>query len=136
MNYESMAEELLSIRAGLLHVPANQMMNDFVRGELFVLNYLMVHGGTAFPKDLSRGMDVSSARIAALLNQMVKKEWVIRAADTEDCRQTIITLTEKGRKEVEKKRTEIVEVVVQMLKNIGPEDAKELLRIERKIMKT
>lgn len=136
MNYESMAEELLRIRAGLLHVPVTQMMNDFVRGELFVLNYLLVHSGIAFPKDLSRGMGVSSARVAALLNQMVKKGWVVRVADTEDCRQTIITLTETGRTEVEEKRSEIIEAVVQMLKNIGPEDAEELLRIERKIMKT
>lgn len=135
MNYESMAEELISIRAGLLHVPANQMMNDFVRGELFVLNYLIVHSGFAFPKDLSRSMGVSSARIAALLNHMEKKGWVVRVADTEDCRQTIITLTETGRAEVETKKAEIVEAIVQMLKRIGPEDAEELLRIERKIMK-
>lgn len=134
MDYETIAEELLSIRSRLLHVPANQMMNEFVRGELFVLNYLLIHNGRAFPKDLSRSMDVSSARIAVLLNQMARKGWIVRAADTEDCRQTVITLTDVGRREVTQKRVEIVEAVVQMLKNIGQEDAKELLRIERKIM--
>ncbi len=135
MNYESMAEELLSIRAGLLHVPANRMMNEFVRGELFVLNYLMAHSGTVFPKDLSKGMGVSSARIAALLNQIEKKGWIVRTTDMNDCRQTIITLTDDGKKEVEKTRKEIVKAVAQMLESIGPENAEELLRIERKIMK-
>lgn len=135
MDYESMAEELLTIHARLLHVPANQMMDHFSRGEFFVLNYLMAHHGTAFPKELSRGMDVSSARIAALLNQMEKKGWIVRAADLEDCRQTIITLTDNGKKEVERTRATIVSAVMQMLTSIGPEDAQELLRIERKIMK-
>lgn len=134
MNYESMAEELLSIRAGFLHVPVNQMMNNFARGELFVLNYLMAHRGTAFPKDLSKGMEVSSARIAALLNQMEKKGWLVRSMDTEDCRQTIITLTENGKAEVEKTRRDILNAVVKMLESIGPEDTEQLLRIERKIM--
>lgn len=135
MDYESMAEELLGIRAELLRVPANRMINEFARGELFVLNYLMAHSGTIFPKDLSKVMKVSSARIAALLNQMEKKGWIVRTTDMNDCRQTIIALTDDGKKEVEKARKEIVQAGAQMLEKIGPEDAKELLRIERKILK-
>ena len=130
-----MAEELLSIRAELLHIRANQMMDNFSRGEMFVLNYLAVHGGTAYPKDLSKGMDVSSDRIAAVLNQMEKKRWINRTVDTADSRQTVITLTDTGQQEIECRKEEIVDAVAQMLRGIGPEDAKELLRIERKIMK-
>ena len=135
MDYEKMAEELLNIHAGLLRVSANRMMDRFVRGELFVLNYLIQHDGTAFPKGLSNVMEVSTARIAALLNQIEKKGWIIRSTDGEDNRQTIITLTEAGGSEVEDTRRDIVQEVVKMLKGIGAEDANELLRIERKIMK-
>ncbi|MBO5620145.1 MAG: transcriptional regulator [Butyrivibrio sp.] len=135
MDYKKMAEELLNINAGLLRVSANRMMDRFVRGELFVLNYLIQHDGTAFPKDLSNAMEVSTARIAALLNQIEKKGWIIRSTDGEDNRQTIITLTEAGKSEVEDTRRDIVQEVVKMLKGIGAEDANELLRIERKIMK-
>lgn len=131
-----MAAELLYIRAELLHVHANQMMDNFARGELFVLNYLAEHGGTAYPKDLSKEMGVSSARIAAILNQMGKKNWISRITDTIDLRQTIITLTDNGRQEIESRKEEIIDAVIQMIKNIGPDDAKELLRIERKIIKT
>lgn len=135
MDYKSMAEELLRVRAELLRVPANQMVNEFVHGELFVLNYLLVHGGTAYPKELSKEMSVSSARIAALLNQMEKKGWITRATDVVDTRQILITLTPLGKKVVMRKKDEIVNEVVQVLEKIGPDDAKELLRIQRKIMR-
>lgn len=64
-----------------------------------------------------------------------KKGWIIRSTDGEDNRQTIITLTEAGKSEVEDTRLSIVQEVAKMLNGIGAEDAEELLRIERKIMK-
>jgi len=134
MNYRRVAEELLTVQAELLHVPVNRMMERYVRGEIFVLDFLMAHNGTVFPKDLSRGLDVSSARIAALSNQIEKKGWITRTSDAEDSRQTVITLTDVGRREVERVREEVVDAVAQVLERIGSEDAEALLRIKRKII--
>ena len=109
------------------------MINEFARGEFFVLNYLLVHEDTAYPKELSREMKVSSARIAALLNQTDKKGWTMRTADAEDSRQTLITMTESGREAIMNKKKEIFDMVVEMLQELGEEDAQELLRIKRRI---
>lgn len=65
MDYKEMAEELLKIRSEWSHVAANEELARLTKGEFFVLNYLTDHGGTAFPKALSREMKVSTARIAA-----------------------------------------------------------------------
>lgn len=134
MKYRSIAEELLSIQVKLHHVRANQLMGNFARGELFVLNYLAAHGGRSYPKDLSKSMDVSSARVAAILNQMEKKGWINRSDDTIDSRQTVITLTNDGQRQIYVQKEQIIDAVAQMLESIGPEDANTLLRIERKIM--
>lgn len=134
MDYEKIAEELLKLRAQLLQVPEYQKVREFSRGEFFVLNYLLTHNGTAYPKDLSREMRVSSARVAALLNQTERKGWTVRGADVEDNRQTRITITQEGRVEIAERKAAVFELVVEMLKKIGPDDAEELLRIKRKIL--
>lgn len=134
MDYQSMAKELLAIRAKLVKAPVHRMMDEFVHGTYFVLNYLCNHDGKAYPKDLSRKMSVSTARIAALLKQMEKKEWITRTSDTADSRQTIVTLTDKGNLEITKRKQEIIDAVACMLEGIGPKDTHELLRIQRKML--
>ena len=74
MDYTSLAQELLTVRANLLQVPANQQLSQMVRGEMFVLNYLFTHEGAIHPKELSRQMAVTTARIASLLNHMEQKQ--------------------------------------------------------------
>ena len=133
IDYREMADEYLSLRIGLKHNPNYRMLIDFSHGELCVLNYLFTHEGTAYPKELSKDMHVSSARIAALLNQMVKKGWLIRSADTADNRKVLITLTESGRAEILQKRRRVLEITTHMLQSLGPEDAEACLRIQRKL---
>ena len=97
MDYTSLAQELLTVRAKLLQVPANQQLSQMVRGEMFVLNYLFTHEGAIHPKELSRQMAVTTARIASLLNHMEQKQLLLRRADPDDNRQVIVKLTEQGR---------------------------------------
>lgn len=111
MDYKEMAEELLKMRSEWSHVAANEELARLTKGECFVLNYLEKRGGTAFPKDLSREMQVSTARIAALLKHMEMKGWVTRAADCQDNRQVIVSLTPAGRAEIEDKREKALEDV-------------------------
>ena len=80
----------MKIRSEWSHVAANEELARLTKGEFFVLNYLTDHGGTAFPKALSREMKVSTARIAALLKHMEIKGWVTRTADCQDNRQVIV----------------------------------------------
>lgn len=136
MDYQKMAEELLAVRAEQLKVPANQQMSKLVKGELFVLNYLSTHNKVAYPKELSREMVVSTARIAVILNNMEEKGWITRTGDTEDNRQTIVTLTDDGCEEIRKKRVEVIDSVAKMLEQIGPDDSCEFLRIQKKIVKS
>lgn len=134
MNYRKMAEELLAIRAEQLKVPASQQMSKFVKGELFVLNYLATHNHSVYPKELSGEMVVSTARIAVILNQMENKKWITRSTDPEDNRQILVALTEEGHHIIEQKRMKAIEILTQMLEKLGPEDAANLLRIQRRIV--
>ena len=43
MDYTALANELLGVRVNLLQVPASQQLSHIVKGEMFVLNYLVTH---------------------------------------------------------------------------------------------
>ena len=94
MDYHLLAEELIELHRRLLSFPVNRMLADLAKGELFVLNYLMVHQDPVHPKELSQQMMVSTARVAALLNRMEEEGLIVRLPDSRDNRQTIITPTQ------------------------------------------
>lgn len=133
MDYHALACELLSVRANLLQVPASQQLSKMVKGELFVLNYLVTHEKIVHPKELSEKMAVSTARIASLLNNMEEKKLIRRHADQEDSRQVIVVLTDEGRRRIHQIRGEVLTYICAMLENLGPEDAQAYIRIQNKI---
>lgn len=133
MDYESMAAELLRLRAKLHRIPADQKLSKMVRGEQYVLNYLAAHEQVVHPKELSEQMCVSTARVAALLNHMEEKKLICRSADPSDSRQVIVRLTPAGRTAIERLSGEVIRYVAAMLENLGPEDAEAYIRIQEKI---
>lgn len=136
MDYEALAIELLKNRMKFHRVPANGHMSKLLHGEWFVLNYLNTAQDNVHPKDLSRAMGVSSARIARLLKHMEGKRLVTRRADVQDSRQVILSLTEEGVAAIERIRTEAVRQTARLLEQLGPEDAQHYLRIEQKIVQS
>ena len=132
--YKELASELLQVNEALLHQPAQDLLAKLSRGEHFVLNYLLTHYGQAHPTDLSRHMVVSTARIAALLNRMEEKGLISRLPDPLDNRQIIVSLSPKGEEAIEQFRDKVIHSTAKMLELLGPEDAREFLRIQRKLV--
>lgn len=133
MYYETLADELLHIRANLLRVPAHQKLSNMLRGELFVLHYLYDHDTIVHPKELSENLSVSTARIASLLKHMEEKKLIVRAPDAEDSRQIIVRLTPDGGEAIKKCRKDVLSYLARTLESLGPDDAREYIRIQKKI---
>jgi len=136
MYYEVLAEKLLMIRAKSLHMKYDKAQSKLEQGTAFALNYLYMQEKGLHPKDISDGLGVSRARIAALLNHMEEQGLVTRESDTEDNRRVIVTLTELGRKKIQEMRRQVLIETAQMLEAIGAEDAQEYIRISEKILDT
>lgn len=133
MDYTALANELLSVRANLLQVPASQQLSQMVKGEMFVLNYLVTHETIIHPKELSEKMAVTTARIASLLNHMEEKKLISRYTDPEDNRQIVVILTQEGKLAIQAVRAKVISYVSTMLEGLGPEDAEAYIRIQKKI---
>ena len=96
MDYHLLAEELIELHRRLLSFPVNRMLADLAKGELFVLNYLIVHQDPVHPKELSQQMMVSTARVAPLLNRMEEKGLIRRCNEDGNRRSLHVYLTEQG----------------------------------------
>lgn len=133
-NYEGLASELLQVNEALLRLPDQQMLARLTQGESFVLNYLLTHHRQTHPVDLSRGLMVSTARIAALLNRMEDKHLISRHPDPSNNRQVIVRLSAHGLEVIQHLREQAIHSAAQMLAELGPEDAQELVRIQKKLL--
>ena len=130
MDYYAAARKLLALKTSLEHFPLNRHLLELTRGEFFVLDYLNQKNAVN-PKELSRVMSVSTARVAVLLKHMEEKGWILK---TRDSRQILVSITESGISTFEARYRETLLQAAALLKALGPEDAKSLLRIEEKII--
>lgn len=133
MDYSILAEKMLLLRAQLSHLPAGEAVSDACGGEFFALSLLLA-GAPSCPSALSRSMGVSSARIAALLKHLEQKGLVLRRTDEHDERRVNVSLTDAGRKLINERRREAIELVAAALRSLGEEDALEYIRIQQKML--
>ena len=133
MDYFSLAEKMLSVRARLSHLPAGEAVSDAC-GEFFALSLLLLRDEPSCPSELRRSMGVSSARIAALLKHLEQKGWISRSADEHDERRVNVLLTDAGRELINSRRRDAIECVSAALRELGEEDAREYVRLQQKML--
>ena len=134
MDYTYLADELINIRGSRQHISFNRKLSNVMKGETFVLNYLKNHGNKAHPRELSDEMLVSTARTAVILNHLERDGLIDRIPDNKDNRQVVVCLSKKGIDLLEQHYKETIAYMVKVLEKLGEQDAKEYVRIQRKLM--
>jgi len=129
MDYDELAIELIRNMHSARRSGFGKHFSEGLRGEMFVLFYIMKTGGKAIPGQISSSVGVSSARIAMALNSLEEKGLITREIDIEDRRKINVELTQKGQEYVEEEQKRQVENVKGVLMSLGEKDAKELVRI-------
>lgn len=133
MDYDSLARDFMEVMNQMRKRRTQKKFNDSMQGESFVLYYISQHEGNVIPSDISNEMGITSARIAATLNGLEDKGFITRRIDVQDRRRIIIDLTDAGREQVGQQYRMIKKMTVGMLKYLGEDDSKELIRIMKKM---
>lgn len=136
MDYHILAGQLLEDQLLMRPEPASRLIYALENGTLMALRYLERRNSGVHPKELSIGMAVSTARVATLLNHMEREGLIARRPDLEDNRQRLIFLTPRGKSLLEEKRGETVNILASALSELGEEDAREYLRLQRKLFQS
>lgn len=134
MDYTELAIQLIDMRAAAPQIKMERTVSQIARGEILALNYLTANGNRAYPKDMSKALMLTTARVAAMLKSLEGQGMITRTPDPSDSRQVIVCLTEKGIAMVEERRAGMIHSVAKMLETLGEEDAKAYVRIQARLI--
>ena len=126
---EELVKSLGEMRSG------GKVMDEFnrsARGEVFILRYLLEKKEPVSPSELSEALDSSTARISAALRTLEKKGQVHREIDTRNRRFILVTITEEGRERIRENMQRMQNHLVQVLTEMGEEDANEFVRLSKR----
>lgn len=129
---EENVTEFLTLTGKLLKHTMQEWKSGVAFGEGALLAYLSENDG-ATAGTLGKESGFGSGRIANLLKAIEIKGYVTRRRDETDKRKIRVAITEKGRKECEKRKREIFLRCKAMLELLGEADSENALRILRKL---
>lgn len=129
MNYEELAKQFLHNSYQYRSRGHQKRFDDNMHGETFAMSYIYRQGGTVLPSDISSVMNISSARVAAMLNNLENKGLITREIDKSDRRRVLVELTQNGMEFAKNHNKAIMNYTIRTLKLLGEHDAKELVRI-------
>ena len=110
------------------------LFQQYMKGENLLMHRLMEAGGESTPSDLANDLGFSSPRVAAMLGSLEIKKLVKRSSSPEDKRKIIVKITPKGEEWTKLANSEVVGLVNGFLDRLGEEDAKEFIRITKKLL--
>lgn len=103
------------------------------KGIYAILNYLFEHNTETVAGDLSRDLNISTARVAVLLKKMEFRGFIKKYKSDKDMRKTIVVITNKGKKALNKLKIKLVNEMNALIEKVGIEDIETFLKISKKI---
>lgn len=131
--YEALTKELMEAFAARRAVPPKDKISESIRGEMAVLRLLGEEQLPIAAGEISRVLNMTTSRIAAVLASLEKKEFITRRSDDEDKRRVLVALTDKGRDFHAAKKAEAHMHMQQLLMRLGEDDAREYVRLMKRV---
>jgi DNA-binding MarR family transcriptional regulator len=135
MNYLGLARQFLNSLFQLKKHGHRKKISENMQGEALAMLYVLEQKDIVLPSEMSNEMNISSARVAAMLNSLESKELITRQIDKTDRRKILVSLTQKGIELALKHRQQVENHTAQILELLGEHDASELIRITEKLVK-
>lgn len=133
MDYTHLAYEFMETMNQFRKRNMHKQFNESMHGEIFTLYYISQYEGSVIPSEISNEAGISTARVAATLNSLEKKGFITRKIDVSDRRRILVGLTPLGKEQIEGHFKMMMENTISMLSYLGEDDAKEYVRIMKRL---
>ncbi len=134
MNKNDVLANIVSTIAMINRADIFQSLQKKLKGENVLLARLLESGGKSTPGALAELLDVTAARVTAIIHALEHKDLVERVSNGADKRKVTVQITEKGKTFVEGLKTEALHHSEIIMEKIGESDTHEFLRIMNKII--
>lgn len=128
-NYSALAQELLHALDTAGPRPPHEDISQTQRGEMAVLRLLAEENRQLLAGEISRGLGMTTSRIAAVLNSLEKKDMITRCADPADRRRVVVALTARGEDFCRARRREAERDFTHLLERLGEDDARQFVHL-------
>lgn len=133
-HYEELAhgffEEMRQYRG---FMPRQDDVSALMRGEMAVLRLLNDEQRRVSAGDLSRLLEMTTSRVAAVLNSLEKKGLIERSADTSDRRRVLVAMTKSGAALCAHRKACARRRLAAIFERLGQEDTDQFIRLIRRI---
>ncbi len=102
-------------------------------GAVLLLRYLAKANRPVSAVEISRFMNVSTARVAVLLRTMSEKGLIIKTVDGSDARKVCVSISEKGKEHINEANTQFMELMTEIITKVGVERMETFLEISQEI---
>lgn len=131
-------EYVLNVIQRLHHKPPDvfsRKFSDDNAGTGCMMKYLYDAERPVSAGEISRFMNVSTARVSVLIKKMREKNFITCENSSEDARRLIISLSEAGGAECYKRQERMIEIFSSIIDRIGTEHMEEFILISDEIKK-
>lgn len=132
MNYNKKAEEIfetLTKRKKYI----GELSSNISQGESGVLLYLLNVKSNVSQSELSEKLGVTMPRIVAVINTLQNKELIEKKLDPNDKRKSIISITNKGKDNIIKKKKDAIKFIENVIKELDEQEIEQYIDISKKI---
>lgn len=134
MSIRKVTEEFLNALSGAYFSSRTNGTAEFLQGEYKLLSLLNLDTEKKWqPGELSKRLDVSTARIASTLKTLERKNLIRRESSSDDKRKVYVSITEEGSVFVENKREQVCEFFDKALSTLEQSEREEFIRIIKKL---
>lgn len=117
MERDNLAEILFQELRCNTSTSPGEILNEFNRGEIGVLGYLAFEKDEATAGELSEKLNVTTARVAKILNSLEAKGYIKRTEDNQDKRKTLVVITQNGETLAKKAKKEVIDKLYTLTPN-------------------
>ena len=133
MDYQKVAEEFMAINKTVKQNMSLRKMDEIKVGEMAFLLALLEENNGIIATNLANKLNVVPSRITAIINSLIKKQYVVRLTDKNDRRKTLICITQSGYAFCLTKKQQVLDELVKLFEKLGERDTLEYLRIYKKL---
>lgn len=133
MDYGTIANEFCRMFEGKQGRQVTRLLEEGFKGMYAVLRVVRDNNSEIMPIDISKKLDISTARVAAVLNSLSKKGYVKRLSAVDGNRSVIVQITPLGLQALSERETKVHNLIITFLKKLTEEEAQTFIHIAKKI---
>lgn len=108
-------------------------LEDGYKGLYVILKVIKNSDKEVIAGDIATKLNITTARVAAALNNLEKKKWIIKYKSSLDRRKTIVELTDLGKNVLKRREEEIISVLENLFVNLTDLETSQLINLLNKI---